>query len=145
MKIKTTENQLRKTFRECLREMKKMEKEGVSQSKRSKHGYDLEDPVDYDTNGEGLGEDVDRMRRNKDGYGDEFEEGRGMQMRKQIHKPKKSKLGMSLEAIFQEVSPPSEQAEDFIKKNKDLFKKRYGPEWEKILYKAAWSKFGGKK
>jgi len=39
--------------RECDLEM---EEEGVSQSKRSVHGYDLEDPVDYDVPGEGLGE-----------------------------------------------------------------------------------------
>lgn len=41
-----------------------------------------------------------------------------------------------------EVAPPSSSAEDFIKKNKKDFKKRYGSRWEEVLYATAWKKFG---
>ena len=44
-----------------------------------------------------------------------------------------------------EVAPEGEKAEDFIQKNKASFKKRYGDEWEKILYATAWKIFGDKK
>jgi hypothetical protein len=46
---------------------------------------------------------------------------------------------------MQEASPPSDKAEDFIRKNKDSFKKRYGARWKQALYGAAWEKFGKKK
>jgi len=37
--------------------------EGVSQSKRSAHGYDWEEPVDYDVPGEGLGESKKKVKK----------------------------------------------------------------------------------
>jgi hypothetical protein len=96
--------------------------EGVSQSKRAAHGYDLEDPTDYDVPGEGLSEDQDRMRRAGDNYGDsEFDEVTQM-----------------------EVAPPSDKAEEFIQKNKGDFKKRYGERWKEVLYATAHEKFPSK-
>ena len=44
-----------------------------------------------------------------------------------------------------EVAPEGEKAEEFIQKNKASFKKRYGDEWERILYATAWKLFGDKK
>ena len=44
-----------------------------------------------------------------------------------------------------EVAPKGEEAERFILKNKEAFKKRYGDEWEQILYATAWKMFGNKK
>jgi len=41
------------------------------------------------------------------------------------------------ELIFEE-SPPSPEAERFIKKNKSSFKKQYGDDWERALYSTAW-------
>lgn len=43
---------------------------------------------------------------------------------------------------LQEVAPPSKEAEEWIKSNKDNFKKQYGKKWEPILYAAAWKRFG---
>lgn len=37
-----------------------------------------------------------------------------------------------------EVAPEGEKAEEFITKNKSAFKKRYGDDWEKVLYALAW-------
>jgi hypothetical protein len=44
-----------------------------------------------------------------------------------------------------ESAPPSKEAEDWIKANKQRFKDQYGNEWESILYAKAWSLFGDKK
>ena len=41
-----------------------------------------------------------------------------------------------------ESAPPGEKAERFIKKNKKAFKKRYGDNWERVLYARAWKQFG---
>lgn len=43
-----------------------------------------------------------------------------------------------------ESAPKSKEAEDWILKNKSSFKKRYGDEWEQILYATAWKIFGNK-
>lgn len=43
-----------------------------------------------------------------------------------------------------EVSPPSDKAEEFIAKNKEDFKKRYGARWKEALYSTAWKKFNKK-
>lgn len=40
-----------------------------------------------------------------------------------------------------EVAPKNSKAEDFIKSAKDSFKKRYGKNWERVLYATAWKKF----
>lgn len=45
---------------------------------------------------------------------------------------------------FDEVAPDNIEAENFILKNKNAFKKRYGDAWEKILYATAWKLFGNK-
>jgi glycerophosphoryl diester phosphodiesterase len=44
-----------------------------------------------------------------------------------------------------EVAPPSKKAEEWIKSNKEKFKKQYGDNWEPILYAKAWKMFGKKK
>ena len=44
-----------------------------------------------------------------------------------------------------EVAPEGKNAEDFIMKNKASFKKRYGDDWERVLYATAWKLFGDKK
>ncbi len=41
-----------------------------------------------------------------------------------------------------EKAPPGVKAERFIKQNKEKFKKRYGKNWERILYATAWKMFG---
>lgn len=41
-----------------------------------------------------------------------------------------------------EVAPEGEKAEEFIQKNKASFKKRYGDNWERVLYATAWKLFG---
>lgn len=43
-----------------------------------------------------------------------------------------------------EKAPPGEDAEEWIKKNKERFKKEYGEDWEQILYATAWKMFGDK-
>lgn len=43
-----------------------------------------------------------------------------------------------------ESAPPGKKAEDFIKSNKEEFKKRYGKRGEEVLYATAWKKFGKK-
>lgn len=43
---------------------------------------------------------------------------------------------------LQEVAPPSKEAEEWIKSNKDNFKKQYGKKWEAVLYATAWKRFG---
>jgi hypothetical protein len=42
------------------------------------------------------------------------------------------------EELIVEKSPPSPEAERFIKKNKTGFKKQYGDDWERALYSTAW-------
>lgn len=44
-----------------------------------------------------------------------------------------------------EVAPPSRESEDWINKNKERFKEKYGKEYEKYLYGKAWNKYNGKK
>ena len=43
---------------------------------------------------------------------------------------------------LEEKAPPGKKAEDWIKKNKTEFKKKYGNDWEEILYSTAWKIFG---
>ena len=43
---------------------------------------------------------------------------------------------------IKEVAPSGKDAEDFIKGNKEKFKKRYGDKWEKVLYATAWKVYG---
>lgn len=44
--------------------------------------------------------------------------------------------------FINESAPPSDEAEVWIKANKDSFKDQYGDEWESVLYATAWKKFG---
>ena len=44
-----------------------------------------------------------------------------------------------------EVAPEGKKAEEFITKNKASFKKRYGDNWERVLYATAWKLFGDKR
>lgn len=43
-----------------------------------------------------------------------------------------------------EVAPDTPEAEDWIKSNKAKFKKKYGDNWEEVLYATAWKLFGDK-
>jgi hypothetical protein len=43
-----------------------------------------------------------------------------------------------------EKAPPGKDAENFIKDNKEKFKKQYGKKWQAVLYATAWKKFGPK-
>lgn len=53
----------------------------------------------------------------------------------------KDEVEESVEIVY-EVAPPGEDAESFIKKNKEEFKDRYGDRWEEVLYATAWKQFG---
>ena len=48
------------------------------------------------------------------------------------------------EAQLQEVAPPGEKAERFIRQNKEKFRKQYGDRAEEVLYSTAWKQFGKK-
>lgn len=57
-----------------------------------------------------------------------------------------TKAAMTMkEETLNEVAPPGKKAEDFIKKNKEKFKKQYGKRWQEVLYATAWKQFGPKK
>lgn len=43
---------------------------------------------------------------------------------------------------LEESAPPGKDAEDWIKANKEEFKKQYGDDYEKYLYGKAWTLFG---
>ena len=43
-----------------------------------------------------------------------------------------------------EKAPDNPKAEEFIQKNKASFKKRYGDNWERVLYSTAWKLFPNK-
>lgn len=51
----------------------------------------------------------------------------------------------SFREFIAEKAPPSKEAEEWIKANKEEFKKQYGDDWEKVLYAKAWKMFGEKK
>ena len=51
---------------------------------------------------------------------------------------------MTTERTLREDAPDAPGAEDWIKKNKAEFKKRYGKKWERVLYAKAWILFGKK-
>jgi len=51
---------------------------------------------------------------------------------------KKIKSLISWNDEIKEVAPPGKDSEDFIKNSKEKFKKRYGDNWEKVLYATAW-------
>lgn len=38
-----------------------------------------------------------------------------------------------------ESAPPGKKAEEWIKANKDEFKKQYGDRWEEVIYATAWT------
>lgn len=62
-------------------------------------------------------------------------------LRKGMEKPmKKSKKKLGEEAI-NEVAPPSEKSEKFIKDKKSSFKDRYGKDWASYLYGVAWKQY----
>jgi biotin operon repressor len=111
--------------------------EGVTQTKRSNHGYGLEGGVDYndykDQPGEGL-----RMR-----------EALGIEAGSPINKKKFKKLENNLTCLPTLNSVASnlseDEREDWIMSAKPSFKKQYGNDWEKYLYATANKKFGGKK
>lgn len=44
-----------------------------------------------------------------------------------------------------EAAPKSKKAEEWILSNKSAFKKRYGDDWEQIIYATAHKLFGNKK
>jgi len=187
--MKTTVKQFKKLIREAL--TKRLE--GLNRERRGKKkNYgELEDEGGGVTYGD-LPEDVDRLRRAKDKYGEtEFEEGMNPETGQWEHEPMPG-LGQGMhqsrmerergvsrgmnpqtkelggegpwgprsdvedffhndsdkfkwdESNINEKAPPSEEAEEFIKKHKKEFIKRYGAkEGMKNLYATAWEKFGG--
>lgn len=46
---------------------------------------------------------------------------------------------------LKEVAPPDKDSENWIKKNKEKFKKKYGKNYAKFLYGKAWNNYNGKK
>src|SRR5210317_1918853 len=44
---------------------------------------------------------------------------------------------LSMMKAVKEAAPPSDKAEEFVKKNKADFKKRYGSKWKDVLYATA--------
>jgi hypothetical protein len=44
---------------------------------------------------------------------------------------------MRLRELLEEKAPPD--MEDWIKANKEKFKKRYGDDWKEVLYATAWN------
>lgn len=72
-----------------------------------------------------------------------------VKLKKLKRKPKGSPVGAlpwnilkNKKSDLEEVAPPGKKAERFIKQNKAEFKKRYGDNWERVLYATAWKKFG---
>ena len=53
-------------------------------------------------------------------------------------------IGLMKRKMVYESAPPGEKAERFILKNKAPFKKRYGKDWEQVLYATSWKLFGDK-
>jgi hypothetical protein len=45
-------------------------------------------------------------------------------------------------AALQEKAPPDQRVEDWILANKAEFKRRYGPEWRRVMYGHAWKMYG---
>ena len=64
---------------------------------------------------------------------------------RELEVPAYIRRGQKTETTVDEVAPPGKKAEDFITGNKEAFKKRYGKNWESILYATAWKQFGPKK
>lgn len=89
-------------------------------------------------------EDDDRVRRAKDGYGDDLEEDTD-RLKRAEEKYGETPFEESLDNMSESSPNQEKKREDFIRNNKSSFKKQYGKNWEKILYATANEKFGGKK
>ena len=66
-------------------------------------------------------------------------------IRKGLEKPmkpeKKTKKAKVNEELLNEVTPPDEKSERFVKKAKSSFKDRYGDDWQSYLYGVAWKQY----
>lgn len=57
-------------------------------------------------------------------------------------KPEKTKKKAKIsEELLNEVTPPDEKSERFVKKAKESFKDRYGDDWASYLYGVAWKQY----
>lgn len=151
VKIKT----LKKVVKEALEGTCEPEKEeGVSQTKRLKRGYKGETPADYDLPGEGLS-DVEEAKEMEEGGWKRVKRASGKgysEEQPETHGDYKAagefmKLGEIAKQVEDEKideSAVSEKGEEFVKKHKKDFQKRYGPRWREVLYATANSKFPAK-
>lgn len=95
------------------------------------------------------GETVKEAKKAKPDFLDLDKDGNKKESMKKATADKKKAEGKKKESVketkLKEVAPPGKKAEDFIKKSKADFKKRYGDRWQEVLYATAWKKFGPKK
>jgi len=120
---------------ETEEEEEEVDEEGITQTKRTNQGYGLEGKEDYND------------YKDQPGAGLKMKEALGIEFGPQDNKKRFKKVEGNLICLpsLREVSPPSAEAERFITANKEDFKKRYGSDWERILYSTAWEKFRNKK
>jgi hypothetical protein len=82
----------------------------------------------------------------KKGMPSGFSDARGLfdAIRKGLERPmkptKKTKKKVN-EELLNEVAPPDEKSERFVKKSKESFKDRYGDDWASYLYGMAWKQY----
>ena len=151
-------------FIKMLREAFNQEMEDIDRVKRNRENYgDEESWDDYHD----VSDDVDRLRRSEDNYGEtEFEEDNECPYDEDVaiissdetipdvlnsfrndeeeceDFEEDESVNMPPLTSMSEVSPPGKEAENWIRKNKDNFKKQYGDRWEKVLYSTAHKLFG---
>ena len=83
----------------------------------------------------------------KQGMPSGFSDARGLfdAIRKGLERPmkpeKKSKKSKVNEELLNEVTPPDDKSERFVKKAKASFKDRYGDDWASYLYGVAWKQY----
>lgn len=83
----------------------------------------------------------------KQGMPSGFPDARGLfdAIRKGLERPmkpeKKTKKSKVNEELLNEVTPPDEKSERFVKKAKASFKDRYGDDWASYLYGVAWKQY----
>lgn len=83
----------------------------------------------------------------KQGMPSGFSDARGLfdAIRKGLERPmkpeKKTKKSKVNEELLNEVTPPDDKSERFVKKAKASFKDRYGDDWASYLYGVAWKQY----
>lgn len=123
-------------LKEMIREAFKEEMESIDRLNRAKDGYG---ETEFE-------EDADRLRRAADGYDESpFEEDVAIvsndesipDVLKALAQEKEEAKDMPPLANFLEKAPEGKEAEDFILKNKQKFKKQYGDKGKDVLYATA--------